>query len=205
MNSTYSYHFDNHGFTKNQVDKIGNTLIYLSKGLKNLSKTKILKLLFIIEESCIKKYGYPFFGIDFQIWKHGPVAKDIFIDLSEEYPEILKEYIKKDENDPSCFIAIKDFNDDEFSDNDINLLDDIVCFAKGKTANSLVHYTHGANSLWRKCAIRHGILELLEKEQINSTEYGIEFELLFDENSELFVRYQASKENQEFSRRLKGN
>jgi len=203
MSQVYSYQFATHGFTKDQVDKIGNTIIYLSNELKTLSKTKILKLLFIIEESCIKKYGYPFFGIDFQIWKHGPVAKDIFIDLSEDQPEILKGYIEKDDKDPSSFKAAKTFNDDEFSDNDINLLDNVISFAKGKTAKALVNYTHGKNSLWRKCAIKNGVLELLEEEQINSTDYGIEFELLFEENSELLERYEASKENLEFSRRLK--
>lgn len=47
-------------FTRDQVDKIGNTIIYLSTKIPDLNKTKILKILFLLEEASIKKYGYPF-------------------------------------------------------------------------------------------------------------------------------------------------
>lgn len=50
---------------KNQIDKLGHTLIYLSKGVGDFGKTKILKLLFLIEEKSIKEFGVPFFGFDF--------------------------------------------------------------------------------------------------------------------------------------------
>ncbi|HUB59364.1 MAG TPA: type II toxin-antitoxin system antitoxin SocA domain-containing protein [Puia sp.] len=70
------------GYTKEQIDKIGNTIIYLSQHIRDLTKTKILKILFLLEEASIKRSGQPFIGIDFQLWKLGPVAKDIFIDSS---------------------------------------------------------------------------------------------------------------------------
>src|SRR5258706_9819966 len=108
----------NKSFTKDQINKIGNSIVYLSKNISDLNKTKILKLLFLMEEACIKKFGHPFFGIDFQLWKLGPVAKDIFIDLSDETPTLLKDFVKKDTINPSNFIAKAEFNDDEFSDND---------------------------------------------------------------------------------------
>ena len=44
-------------FNKDQIDKIGNTIIFLSKNMGDLNKTKILKLLFLLEEASIKKYG----------------------------------------------------------------------------------------------------------------------------------------------------
>lgn len=195
----------NKAFTRDQINKIGNAIIYCSLKIPDLNKTKILKLLFVIEEACIKKFGHPFFGIDFQLWKFGPVAKDIYIDLSDE-PILLKEFIKRDSINSSNFIAKTDFNDDEFSDNEIELLDLIINFAKDKNAAYLVNHTHSSNSLWRKSAIQYGILEVLENELINSTDYKVDFTLLFDNSPDhlyLKERFEDSKENLEFVKHLK--
>src|SRR5690349_13795289 len=100
----------NKAFTRDQINKIGNAIIYLSQKIPDLNKTKILKLLFLIEEACIKKFGHPFFGIDFQLWKLGPVAKDIFIDLSDDTLTLLNEFIKRDTNNSCNFIAKTEFN-----------------------------------------------------------------------------------------------
>lgn len=195
----------NKAFTRDQINKIGNAIIYCSQKIPDLNKTKILKLLFVIEEACIKKFGHPFFGIDFQLWKFGPVAKDIYIDLSDE-PILLKDFITRDSNNSSNFIAKTDFNDDEFSDNEIELLDLIINFAKDKNAAYLVNHTHSVNSLWRKSAIQYGVLEVLENELINSTDYKVDFTLLFDnspDHSYLKERFEDSKENLEFVKHLK--
>ena len=192
------------GYTKNQIDKIGNTIVYFSQKMEDLTKTKILKILFLLEEASIKKTGQPFIGIDFQLWKLGPVAKDIFIDLSsDDGPFLLKDYIARDSVDDKLFRPKSDFNDDEFSVNDIKLMDIIVEFVKNKPASYLVKHTHGPVSLWRKSALQYGVLELLENELINSTEYNVDFSLLFPEASYLSERFEDSKENLEFIKSLK--
>jgi len=200
------YH-ENKAFTKEQINKIGNTIIYLANSVRDLNKTKILKFLFLIEEAAIKKTGKPFFGIDFQLWKFGPVVKDIYIDLTssvpDESPNLLKDFIARDPQTPENYIAIAPFSDDEFSDHDLQLLDLVIEFGKDKPAKYLVKHTHGANSLWRKSAIKYGVLELLENELVNSTDHTIDFGLLFDEHSPLQKRYEESKENLEFNRQLK--
>lgn len=198
---------DNKAFTKDQIDKIGNTIIYLAERVPDLNKTKILKLLFLTEEASIKKTGKPFFGIDFQIWKFGPVAKDIFIDLTTQWfddsPVLLNEFILRDPKNNENFVPKTAFKDDEFSDNDLQLLDLIAGFGKNKSANYLIKHTHGANSLWRKSAIKYGVLELLENELLNSTDFTVDFTLLFDDNSPIKERYEESKDNLEFVRQLK--
>ncbi|MEO6456172.1 MAG: Panacea domain-containing protein [Ginsengibacter sp.] len=187
-----------------QLQKLGNTLIYLADNVGELSKTKILKLLFLLEESSVKRFGYPFFGLNFQIWKLGPVLKEVYIDLSEDSPELLKEFIEKDPYDNKLYNSKGEFNDDQFSDNDIYLLEKITDFAKHKTAKDLIDYTHEENSLWRKSAIKNGILQELESAAVNSTEYTIDFSLLFENNEQLKERYFESLENLEFIHHLKG-
>jgi uncharacterized phage-associated protein len=193
----------NKGFTKDQINKIGNSVIYLSQHISDLSKTKILKLLFLLEEASIKKYGHPFYGIDFQLWVRGPVVKDIFIDLSDETPVLLRDFIERDPADTNKFKSKGVFCDDQFSDNDVNLMDLIIDFARSKNAKYLVNHTHDSSSLWRKSAIKYGVLELLENEQVNSTEYEIDFDLLFDSPSLIKDKYDASKENLDFIKELK--
>ena len=189
--------------THQQIQKLGNTLIYLAKNVGELSKTKILKLLFLLEESSVKRFGYPFFGLNFQIWKLGPVLKEIYIDLSEESPNLLKDFIEKDQFNNKLYSAKGEFNDDQFSDNDIYLLEKIRDFARHKTARDLIEYTHEENSLWRKSAIKNGVLQELESAEVNSTEYVIDFSLLFEDDEQLRERYLESLENLEFINHLK--
>ena len=194
----------NVGYTREQIEKIGNTIIYFSQRMDDLTKTKILKILFLLEEASIKKAGQPFIGIDFQLWKLGPVAKDVFIDLSsDENPVLLANYLERDSLDTKIFKAKTSFNDDEFSINDLRLMDIIVEFVKDKPASYLVKHTHSTNSLWRKSALQYGVLELLENELVNSTEFEVDFSLLFPQSSYLSERFEDSKENLEFVKNLK--
>lgn len=190
-------------FTAQQINKLGNTLVYLANNVGELSKTKILKLLYLIEEKSIKKFGYPFFGFNFQLWKFGPVLKDVYIDLSEDSPQILKDYITKADYDINLFIPIAEFNDDEFSDDDIYLLDSIAKFAKHKTAKDLVDLTHNDNSLWKLSALKNGVYEQLEAKEINSTEYLIDFSLLFESNTFQKERYESAVDNLDFINHFK--
>ena len=191
-------------FTQQQIEKLGNSLIYLSQHVGEFTKTKILKLLFLLEESSIKKYGHPFFGFNFQIWKYGPVLNDVFIDLSDESLSLLGSFIKRSPHNNQEFEAKAAFNDDEFSENDIDLMDSIIKFAKHKTAKDLVDYTHGEKSLWRQSAIHYGILESLETQKTSSTDLLIDFSLLFENDSFLKERYLNAVENLHFINHLKG-
>lgn len=190
-------------FTTQQINKLGNSLIYLANNVGDFNKTKILKLLFLLEESAIKKYAHPFFGFDFQLWKFGPVLNDVFIDLSEENITLLNGFIKRNEANREIFESATSFIDDEFSDNDIALMDTIINFARNKTAKDLVNHTHNEKSLWRQSAISNGVLEMLETQKTSSTKYLIDFSLLFEANSYMKERYLSSKENQQFINSLK--
>lgn len=69
--------------TTNDIIKLGNTLIYIAKKIPYLSKTKALKLLYLMEDYSVKRFQQPFLGLPFEVWQAGPVIKDVFIDLSQ--------------------------------------------------------------------------------------------------------------------------
>lgn len=160
--------------SEEQIDKIGNSIIYFSQKIEDLSKTKVLKLLYILDELSIKKSGIPFFNLKYKLWKFGPVSEEIFIDLSSD-KKLLKTYIKKSSNKIK---PIAEFNDDEFSDNDIELLNFVIKEFGNKNARELVSYTHRKNSPWYITAKENAVLELLENEEISNTEFVINMESL---------------------------
>ena len=112
------------------------------------------------------------------MWKFGPVSEELFIDLSSE-TKLLEDYIEKNNEDGVNYIRpIVDFNDDEFSDNDIDLMDSIIEKFGNQSANELIAYTHRVNSPWYNTAKENDVLELLESETINNTEYLIDMSQL---------------------------
>lgn len=48
--------------TKYDRDKLGNAVIYIASHCSNLSKTKLLKLLYFMEEYSVRRFHTPFLG-----------------------------------------------------------------------------------------------------------------------------------------------
>ncbi|MGB0789517.1 MAG: Panacea domain-containing protein, partial [Marinirhabdus sp.] len=140
-------------YSPDQIAKIGNTVVFLAQKIENISKTKILKLLYILDELSIRKSGIPFLNLKYKVWKFGPVSEDIFIDLSSP-PTLLKGYIKRKPNNEGkiTITPLVDFNDDEFSKNDIELLHFVLAEFGNKTAKELITYTHRKQSPWYNTA-----------------------------------------------------
>lgn len=186
-----------------QIDKIGNALVYLIEKMGPLPKTNLLKLVYIIEERSIEKRSMPFFNLDFEVWKFGPVCQNLYVEFTEE-PTILKNYIKKKNiRNSVVFETMNPFNDDEFSDSDIVLMDEVITEFSGANCNDLVEYTHRENSLWYNTAKENGVLELLLSEELPTTNIKIDFtQLIKDEPSKLDF-YNEHKEFLSFVSSLK--
>ncbi len=62
-------------------NKIGNLLNYLSTQIPNLSMTKLLKLLYLIDETAYFRTGVPVTWLDYKVWEMGPVAEELYNEL----------------------------------------------------------------------------------------------------------------------------
>ena len=82
---------------------------------------------------------------------------------------LYEDYLENNALPKSSSIEEITIEDDEFSDNDIELLDEVIKSFGNKTAKELVAYTHNEESLWNKTAKENKVLNLLENETINST------------------------------------
>ncbi len=178
----------NNKYSRNQIDKLGNGLIYLIEKMGFLPKTSLLKLVYILDEYSVKKRGFPMFNLQYEIWKYGPVCQDLYIEFNDG-ASLLKDYIKSEVVDNAILVTpISTFNDDEFSDSDIAIFDEIVTTFSDKNTTYLVDYTHQKNSLWHITAKKYGVLEALLNEEINATDFKIDFADLVahDENKLAF-------------------
>ena len=181
-------------FSDEQLIKVGNAAVYLTQRLGPLSKTKLLKLFYILDELAIKKSGIPFLNLTYKVWKFGPVSEELFIDLSSDL-KLLAGYLGKEIQEGDTYLKpLADFDDAEFSENDIALMDDVVERFGQKTAKDLVAYTHRENSPWHTQAKAQNVLHLLESEQINNTEFAIDMSQLVVHDPRKLALYIAFKE-----------
>lgn len=181
-----------HIYSKDDIAKIGNTLVYFAERVIDLSKTKLLKLVYLLEETTVRKCARPFLNLDFEVWKLGPVAKDLFSDLSSTEQYMLKDYVrtKIGEEGRTYVTAIKDFEDDEFSDMELSILDDVIERFGQLSAKELVELTHSPHSPWTIAAKQEGVLEDLLAERMITTDFKIDFNSLLDEEGqEAYAQY----------------
>lgn len=177
-------------YSPEQIAKIGNTVVFLANKIESISKTKILKLLYILDELSIRKSGLPFLNLKYKVWKFGPVSEDIFIELSSS-PTILKGFIKHAPNAEGKITInpLVEFNDDEFSQNDLDLLDFVTEKFGKQTAKELISYTHRQQSPWYNTAKENAILELLENETISNSEFIIDLSKLISHDERKIKLY----------------
>jgi uncharacterized phage-associated protein len=161
-------------FTESDRIKLGNAVVYIATRVSRLSKTKLLKLLYLMEEYSVVRFKTPFLGLEYEVWQAGPVAKEVFIDLSET-PILLDGFIERVHINHHLYIkATAPFSDDEFSDNDLIVMDDVIKKYGHCNAHDLVALTHRQETLWYKTALRTGMLEEFEKKHRNSSNVTID-------------------------------
>lgn len=164
-----------------QVQKLGNALVYLSARINDLTKTKILKLVYLLDEISIRKSGIPIFNLTYKVWKFGPVATELYIDLSEDL-HLMKNYIQLAPAS-NVFQPVSGFCDDEFSDNEIELIDFVIEKYGDKSASELVNITHHEHSPWYTTALANNVLEPLENGTLSYTDFVIDMKQLIAHDS----------------------
>ena len=102
------------------------------------NKTKLLKLIYILDEFSVKPHGVPMFNPEYKVWQAGPVCDDVFIELSEE-PVLLRDHIKTIPEGRNIRVEeLKAFSDDEFTE--LKLMQDVVTRYQYTSAEELVKF-----------------------------------------------------------------
>jgi uncharacterized phage-associated protein len=190
-------------YTKDQLAKLGNAIIFLCNEIQPLSKTKLLKIIYLIEETSVKRLGIPFFNIRFDVWKLGPVSKDLYAEFSSD-PDLLENYIiKENRNAGQFFKAKQSFDDSEFSDLELDLLSDVARIYKRYTAEELIELTHRKHSPWYTTAQKNGLLEYFENGMANTSDIEIDLSILISDDESKLAFFKSHKDFLDNSRKLK--
>lgn len=183
--------------TRLYKDKIGNLLIKISNDLGVVYHTKLLKLLFIIDETSVKKYGVPVTWLDYKVWKLGPVPPMIYNDISFDGKEYL-DFIKPIKDDRGIkIVAIKEFSDLDFSEVELDLINEVIKDYGQKNADELIAVTHKDNGLWKNIVKSKGDEDTLF-EEVNTTPYSIDFTKAIETDRDKMNTYVNALENNEF-------
>lgn len=185
--------------TTDQLNKMRNTLVYLVNSVYDPSMTKLLKLLFFCEEYSVKRHCHSFFGLDFYAWQMGPVEKTTYLNLAD---------LKKDNNNSASnlfhgvleyfkngrYDLLKSgasFDDGEFSDNDMKILEDVSSRFLAASAKEMINLTHNPGSLWYNTVSRvPGLMEQFDRKEVTDTDLILDFsEVLETKDKKEFYTY----------------
>jgi len=130
---------------------IGNIMILLAERCKPLYHTKLLKLLYLIDEESTKKTGAPMTWLDYNVWQFGPVAEDVYFSKVGGYNKF-SGFVKFDlvSNNKYIIRPVAKFDDSEFSDGDLKIIEDVIEKYGNLNTKQLVEVTHSKDSLWEK-------------------------------------------------------
>jgi len=128
-------------------DKIGNIMILLAERLKPLYHTKLIKLLYLIDEAAVKDDGIPVTWLDYKVWQFGPVAPETF--YIKDGDHLFTNYISTIKSDKGTIIVpLVHFDRTLFSEYELEIIDKIISKYGALTSEELVIHTHEQESLW---------------------------------------------------------
>ena len=134
-----------------QVNKelVGNIIILLAEKCAPLYHTKLIKMLYLIDEKAIKDSGVPITWLDYKVWQYGPVDPAIF-HIKDNFGEYVSAIINSEYNGVYTTIIkpLRKFDDGELSDYDLDIINEVIEECKDKKACELVHITHKPGSPW---------------------------------------------------------
>lgn len=182
-------------------EKVGNLIVYIASKVSNLYLTKLLKLLYIIDEESVIETGVPVTWLPYNVWKMGPVPTGIYYDLTLNNTEYLSEFVEAKPGVKAKGIEItpkKAFEDAEFSDFEMELIDRIITKYGHLNSKELVELLHKEDSLWHKIVKEQGLEKKFELEETKTSPFVIELSDKIKNDPYKLHLYQTVKESLQF-------
>lgn len=186
---------DSIGSTINK-DKVGNLMAYLAERIKPLYHTKLIKLLYFIDEYAVKDNGIPITWLEFNVWEKGPVAPETFYMKNEGNQNLFSEYISiKKIGDSFKILPNKTFSDDLFSEYELGIIDKVISDLGNERTEKLIKISHEKGSPWSKSKEENNVS--FENSKISNI--VIELSDLVKSNELLYNKYSEAKDLMLFS------
>lgn len=133
-------------------DKLINAIVYFAQNADHLGKTKLFKLLYLLDFEHYRQTGRSVTGLDYYAWKLGPVP----VALDEEIEEPEKDLDEAVTVEPELVInhkrmhikATQAFDSSHFSKRELRLLQSLTDKHKSCFAKDMVSITHKKGGAW---------------------------------------------------------
>ena len=172
-------------------EKAFNALLYFAVRVKPFYLTQAIKLLYLADEKAMKDSGVPITWLTYKAWKSGPVAEDIFFKIKQAN-DLRAAGLTKSGIDQVALVtpkmglangitlnAIKDFDDSNFSDYEIDILQSVVDQYGKYSGEQLVGILHKQGSLWHKVVEKNNLQKQFDLKS-NRSDFVVELTDLLD-------------------------
>ncbi len=137
----------------NHIEITGNILVYIASQVQPLYITKLLKLIYLIDEHSVSKTGVPITWLDYKAWQFGPVPPFLFNDVSFNNLHYFSPFISVtyEETNGIKELRIKTqahFDEGIFSINQLKIIESVIKTFKNFSTSKLIEYLHKEGSLW---------------------------------------------------------
>ncbi len=178
-----------------ETKELGNLIVYIASKVDNLYITKLLKLLYLIDETSVKRSGFPLTWLNYSVYKHGAVCTDIYKELTFNNGAQFKNYIEVVQDHHGQLIKdITAFDKNEFSEYDFEICNEVINKYGRFSSKELVNILHEPDTLWSKEVKKHKITF----NEFNASNHTINFLDLIKDKPQLNKNYHATKESNEF-------
>lgn len=135
-------------------EKLLNALVYFAAHTRGCGKTKLFKLLFLLDFEHFKATGRSVTGLDYYAWERGPVPVQLNGELDEPSGDLFQAIRIEPEQIGNyqrlTVVPQRSFDPSHFSNRELHLLESIAAAYSHANATDMVEVTHAENGAWDK-------------------------------------------------------
>lgn len=133
-------------------EKLIQAIVYFAQNTQHCGKTKLFKLLYLLDFEHFRQTGRSVTGLSYFAWKMGPVPVAIDEEWNEFEPDLASAIRIKPEpqfdHTRQTVVPIVKFDDSHFSKRELRLMEQIANSHKTQWAKDMVDVTHAENGAW---------------------------------------------------------
>ena len=135
-------------------EKLLNAIIYFAAHTRGCGKTKLFKLLYLLDFEHFKATGRSVTGQDYYAWELGPVPVRLNEELDEPSGDVFQAVRIEPEQVMNYqrlnVVPQRSFDPSHFSNRELRLLESIAASYAYANATDMVDVTHAENGAWDK-------------------------------------------------------
>jgi uncharacterized phage-associated protein len=135
-------------------EKLLNVIIYFAENTAHCGKTKLFKLLYLLDFEHFKLTGRSVTGLEYYAWKLGPVPAALDDELEQPGEDLAQAIeLEPERVIDSSRLTIKAkhvFDPAHFSKRELKLLESLATAYRQQYAQEMVEITHAENEAWER-------------------------------------------------------